>query len=66
MSTLYHRTYTLLRQRMETKSLQTISRESDLPYYWLNKIAIGATKDPGVRRVQKLYEYLTGKPLELH
>lgn len=65
MSTLYDRTYALLRERMATTSLQTISRESDLPYYWLNKISIGATKDPGVRRVQKLYEYLTGKPLEL-
>lgn len=32
---------------------------------WLSQFASGKLKDPGVNKVQKLYEYLTGKRLEV-
>lgn len=59
--TLLRRTRHLLKQ--DKRSLFTIASESDLPFYWLRKFATGETKDPGVNRVQSLYEYLTNHKL---
>jgi hypothetical protein len=32
---------------------------------WLSKLAQGRLPDPSVNKVQKLYEHLTAKPLEV-
>lgn len=47
------------------QALPDIARDSELPYYWLKKFSSGEVKDPSVNRVQKLYEYLAKKPLEI-
>ena len=36
-----------------------------LPFYWVRNFRRGTTPDPGVNRVQKLYEKLSGKKLAL-
>lgn len=45
------------------KSLPEIYKESGIPFYWLRKFASGEIKNPSVNRVQRLYEYLSGKSL---
>ena len=35
----------------------------NIGFYWLRKFSAGEFKDPGVNKVQTLYEYLTGKVL---
>lgn len=60
---LYKKTRQLLRG--EKRSLFEIAKESGIPFYWLRKVNAGTIHDPGVNRIQKLYEFLTNKPLEL-
>lgn len=61
--TLMSRTITLLRERNET--LPHITEKTGIPFYWLRKFAGGEIDDPGVNRIQKLYEYLAGRKLEV-
>jgi hypothetical protein len=37
---------------------QNIAREAEVPYHTLSKIARGANKDPGVRKVERLANVL--------
>lgn len=39
-----------------------IAKGADVPYSTLQKIAQGQSKDPGVRTVQRLYDYLSRQP----
>ena len=61
--TMMVRTLELLQQTRKT--IPEIYKETGINYYWLRKFRSGEIKDPSVNRVQKLYEYLTGKPLSL-
>jgi hypothetical protein len=61
--TLHQKAFELLKGC--DKPLPDIAQESELPYYWLKKFSADGVKDPSVNRVQKLYEYLTKKPLEI-
>jgi hypothetical protein len=61
MSTLYEQTLELLIASELT--LLDISMQADLPYDWLVSIRYDRVKNPSVNRVQKLYEFLSGKPL---
>ena len=61
MSTLYEQTLELLVASELT--LQDIAEQADLPYDWLVSIRYDRVKNPSVNRVQKLYEFLSGKPL---
>lgn len=61
--TLYVKTLALLHACK--KPLPLIYKETDLPFYWLRKLYDGKIENPSVNRIQRLYEYLTGKPLEL-
>jgi len=47
------------------KTLPEIAIDTGLPYYWIRKMASNEIKDPGVNRVQKLYEYLTRTSLPI-
>lgn len=48
------------------KSLPEIYKETGIPFYWLRSFASGRyKKNPSVNRVIYLYEYLTGKGLEI-
>lgn len=51
--------------RASDTPLLTIYKESGISFYWLKKFRDNEIKDPSVNRVQKLYEYLTGKELEV-
>lgn len=61
MSTLYEQTLELLINSDMT--IQDIATQADLPYDWLVSIRYDRVKNPSVNRVQKLYEFLSGKPL---
>lgn len=62
---LLDKTRELLNKRISETSLIEVHVETQLPFYWLRKIAQGETRDPSVRRVQELYEKLSGKKLEV-
>lgn len=57
------RTIQLLKER--ECSLPEVQAGTGLPWYWLRKFGTGEIKDPSVNRVQKLFEFLNGKPLDL-
>lgn len=43
-----------------------IHHQSGLSFHWLNQIKYSKKKvDPAVSKVEKLYEFLSGKPLEV-
>lgn len=46
-------------------TLPEVYKETNLPYYWLKKFSSGEINDPSVNRVQALYEYLSGRKLEV-
>lgn len=60
---LHDRTLLLLKESGAT--LPEIYKETHLPYYWLKKFSSGEIRDPSVNRVQRLYEFLSGKRLEV-
>ena len=60
---LHSRTLDLLKQ--SGVPLPEIYKETHLPYYWLKKFSSGEIRDPSVNRVQRLYEFLAGRKLEV-
>ena len=60
---LHSRTLDLLKQ--SGIPLPEIYKETHLPYYWLKKLSSGEIRDPSVNRVQRLYEFLAGRKLEV-
>ena len=53
----------LLASRPANLELQTLALELDVSVDWLSKLMRGKIDDPGARKIQKLYERLTGKRL---
>lgn len=47
----------------EHPSQVKLAEEAGVPYFWLRKFTKGEIPDPGVNRVQRLYETLTGQSL---
>ena len=45
--------------------IEKISSETTLTFYWLTRFRRNEFKDPGVNKVEILYEYLTGKNLSV-
>ena len=58
---LYSKTLELLKD--SGTPLPEIYKETNIPYYWLKNFSSGKTLDPSVNRVQRLYEFLSGKEL---
>lgn len=58
-------TRTLLIERVRVDTMRDIARASGINEHWLGKFRSGGIANPGSNRVQKLYEYLTGKKLKL-
>lgn len=54
-------TLRLLKDRNQT--LETIMIETGIPFFWLRKFSAGQIAQPSVNRIQKLYEYLSGRRL---
>jgi hypothetical protein len=61
--TLHKVTLTLLKSSGET--IFDIAEATGLTYGWIVAFAGNRMRNPSVSRVQRLYEYLTGKPLKL-
>lgn len=58
---LLETTKALLAARPRTLSLPMIAEASGVEREWLAKFSKGAIADPGVRKVQKLHDYLAGR-----
>jgi len=52
----------LIRERGDVTLLQ-IYDATGVPPGWIQKLMSGVFPNPGVNRIQKLYEYLSGKKL---
>ena len=46
-------------------SLPELYKATDISFYWLRKFKNGEFANPSVNRVQWLYEFLSGKQLDL-
>lgn len=47
------------------RDLIEVCMHTKLNYHWVQKFTKGLVADPSVNRVQRLYEYLTGKTLSV-
>ena len=56
MSNLLKETYALLRKTKQTR--QAVATGADVGFDWLQKFAGGQITDPGVKRTQRLHDYL--------
>ena len=66
MGTLLSVTLKLLKNRPITLTLKKISKDTSIPYHWLTAISkSNGARKPDVNHVQKLYEYLSKRELEL-
>lgn len=55
---LHDETRRLLRERPKTLSLRQIAEDTGLGVEWIKKVLYEEDMDPGVNKVQTLYEYL--------
>lgn len=55
----------LLANRPRNVTLKDIATGADVPEAWLKVFAAGRIADPSVNRVEVLYNYLNGKPLNV-
>lgn len=62
---LLDRTRELLIKRPRTVTLRRIADDTGLTFGFLHHLSSGRTRDPGVNDVQKLYEYLSGRTLDV-
>lgn len=63
VGSLFQRTLELLKTTDET--IPQIYVDTQLPFYWLQSLREGRIKNPSVNRIQRLYEHLSGKKLEV-
>lgn len=63
-STLLDAVVDKLKNKSENDLMQ-IWRHSGIPYFWLRKVVNGDIQNPGVKRIQYLYEYLTERKLDV-
>lgn len=62
---LVTRTKELMKERPRHLTIAVISSKTGLTVGWLQSFSATGEKDPGANRVQTLYEFLTGKQLEV-
>lgn len=55
----------MLANRPRNVTLKDIAKGADVPEPWLKTFAAGRIPDPSVNRVEVLYNYLNGKPLNV-
>lgn len=55
----------LLINRPRTMTFYYIYEQTDIKKSWLAQFATGNIKEPSANTIQKLYEFLSGKKLEL-
>jgi len=49
----------------EPRGLLAVSQKTGVPFYWLRKFSAGKIPNPGVNRVQFLFEKLSGEKISL-
>lgn len=66
MLTLHEKTKDLLIHRPITLTYEQIEKDTGISKRWLKELSVSEKlSNPGVNSIQKLYEYLSGKPLTL-
>jgi len=55
----------LLSKRPRSMTYRDIAEATELPEPWLKTFAAGKISDPSVNRIETLYNYLTGTPLNV-
>lgn len=65
MCTLLLKTKELLLNRPSDISLEVIASDTGLPYSWIVHMTKASSSTPAVDRCQALYEYLSGRKLDL-
>lgn len=65
MSRLVEHTRELLLNRPRTLTYEDLARKLDLNVFWLDRFANSRANDFGCAKVERLYEFLSGKTLKL-
>ena len=65
MSKLVARTRVLLANRPRTVTYAHIATATGLKVRWLERFAVDDETDPACGKVETLYEFLTGSPLDV-
>lgn len=61
---LMRATLTLLSN--DKRTIDQIAQGSGLPRFWILALKEGRSKNPGVNRIQQLYEFLRGEELPIN
>lgn len=64
-STLVDKTLDLIRNRNVNDSYKKISEATGINEYWLAMFAVGKIPEPGAKKLQTLYEYLSKSKLSV-
>lgn len=56
-------TVALLRNRARSVTLANVEEKTDLKQSWLSALLYGQIKEPSADKIQRLYEFLSEKPL---
>lgn len=64
-SQLNIKTLYLLKNRSRRLTLDQIARDTQVSKSWLRKYSEGKIDDPGTAKIEALYVYLSGKPLDV-
>lgn len=62
-ATLMEKTIELLKET--SIPVEKITKDTNLSFYWVTRFRRGEFKDPGVNKVECLYDYLNSKKLAL-
>lgn len=60
---LYQKTLTLLHERPKNVTFKIIAHGTGLGTSWLSALSQGQIKDPSAKKLEKLYNFLSDKPL---
>lgn len=61
---LVNETIDLVKHRPVTKTLEQISKGSEVPIAWLSLFANSKIPKPNAHRVLRVYEFMTGKNIQ--
>lgn len=65
LCSLHERTLHLLAHRPRNLTYEKIAEDIGINVFWIRAFARQKNDDPGVNKVQSLYEYLAGKSLDV-
>ena len=65
VSKLCAKTIELLKNRPRPQTYAIIGEKININPSWIDALAQGRIKEPGVQKIERLYEYLKGEPLKV-